>query len=56
MIELDFLQFHEHQYDENGYELYVIKNGLGNILYVGISTTNVWERWFGWGGYMTWDG
>lgn len=27
-----------------------------DILYVGISTNDVWERWFGWGGHMTWDG
>ena len=38
MIELEFIQFHEQQYPENGYELYVLKNGLGDILYVGIST------------------
>ena len=56
MIELEFIQFHEQQYPENGYELYVLKNGLGDILYVGISTRSIWERWFGWGGHITWDG
>ncbi len=56
MIELDFLQFHEQQYREKRYELYVRKNGLGDILYIGISKSNIWERWFGWGGHMTWDG
>ena len=56
MIELTFLEFHEQQYTENQFCLYVIKNGLGDILYIGISTNNVWERWFGWGGHMTWDG
>lgn len=59
MIELEFMQFHEQQYQEEreeGYELYILKNGLGDILYVGISSSNVWERWFGWGGHMTWDG
>ncbi len=56
MIELEFIQFHKQQYRNNRYELYVIKNGLGDILYIGISSRDIWERWFGWGGHMTWDG
>ena len=36
--------------------MYVVKNGNGEILYIGISTNNIWERWFGWGGHMVWDG
>jgi hypothetical protein len=56
MIELEFEQFHDHDYAENRYELYVVRNGLGDVLYVGISMNNVWERWFGWGGHMMWDG
>ncbi len=23
---------------------------------MGISANDIWERWFGWGGHMTWDG
>jgi|GEM_PF-1652919 len=56
MIELAFCDFHDRQYEENLFCLYVIKNGLGDVLYVGISTANIWERWFGWGGHMLWDG
>jgi hypothetical protein len=56
MIELDFIQFHEQKYRENRFELYVLKNELGDILYIGISKRDIWERWFGWGGHMTWDG
>ena len=56
MIELNFIQFHEQQYLEKRYELYILKNGLGDILYIGISTKNIWERWFSWGGHLTWDG
>lgn len=55
MIELNFIQFHEQQYHEDGYELYVLINGLGNVLYIGISSVDIWERWFGWGGHMMWD-
>lgn len=56
MIELDFQQFHDQQYREKRYELYILKNGLGDILYIGISKNDIWQRWFGWGGHMTWDG
>ena len=56
MIELDFQQFHDQKYREQRYELYMLKNGLGDILYIGISKNDVWQRWFGWGGHMTWDG
>ena len=53
MIELRFEEFHEQDYEDRGYCLYVMKNGLGTVLYVGISTVSVWYRWFGWGGHMT---
>ena len=56
MIELDFQQFHDQKYREKRYELYILKNGLGDILYIGISKNDIWQRWFGWGGHMTWDG
>ena len=56
MIELAFQQFHDQQYREQRYELYMLKNGLGDILYIGISKNDIWERWFGWGGHMMWDG
>lgn len=56
MVEISFLEFHEQRYPPGLYCLYVMKNGTGDVLYVGISTTNVWERWFAWGGHMIWDG
>jgi len=56
MIELSFREFHDYKYRERGYELYVMKNRLGDILYIGISTIDVWGRWFAWGGHMMWDG
>ena len=56
MIELSFIDFYEQNYDYQDYCLYVLKNGLGDILYIGISKNDVWQRWFGWGGHMTWDG
>ena len=55
MIEISFYDFHEQNYEENHYVLYVMKNGLGDVLYGGISTVDVWDRWFGWGGHMLWD-
>jgi hypothetical protein len=56
MIELTFQEFHEHHYEEDGFRLYVIKNRHGGVLYIGISTNNIWERWFDFGGHMVWDG
>ena len=56
MIELTFLSFHEQQYQEQQFCLYVVRNASEDVLYVGISLNDIWERWFGWGGHMTWDG
>ena len=33
-----------------------MKNGLGDVLYVGISTVDVWSRWFSSVGHMPWSG
>ncbi|HJS18003.1 MAG TPA: hypothetical protein VJ785_04600 [Anaerolineales bacterium] len=54
MIELDFEDFHDQKYEETGYALYVMKNGLGDVLYVGVSTRSIWDRWFGWNGHLLW--
>ncbi len=55
MLEIDFVKFHDQDYVEEGYELYVMKNGSGDILYVGITTQSIWQRWFGWNGHMVWE-
>jgi len=56
MIEINFKDFYEYRYREDGfYELYVIKNAFEEILYVGISNQNIWNRWFGWNGHITGD-
>ncbi len=54
MIEIDFERFRHQDYREAGYRLYMMKNGLGNVLYVGISHQSIWNRWFDWGGHITW--
>ncbi len=56
MIELSFWNFHEQNYEDKNYCLYSVKNGFGGVLYVGISMVDVWMRWFGRGGHITWDG
>jgi hypothetical protein len=56
MIELTFEDFHEGNFLEEGFVLYVLKNGLDDVLYVGISKKNIWSRWFAFGGHMIWDG
>ena len=54
MIEIDFEVFHNQNYVEEGYDLYVMKNGPGDVLYVGISHQSIWERWFGGNGHILW--
>jgi hypothetical protein len=56
MIELSFKDFYDQSFEGQGYCLYVMKNGLGDVLYVGISTADVWWRWFGGTGHIPWSG
>lgn len=56
MIELAFSQFYAQEYSDQNYQLYIVYNDHNEVLYVGISTKNIWERWFGYGGHMVWDG
>ena len=56
MITMTFSQFTDPENfpDEKGLELYVLREKQ-NILYIGISQRNVWNRWFGNRGRM-WKG
>jgi hypothetical protein len=56
MIEITFEDFHESNFQGEGFRLYVLKNGLDDALYVGISRSNIWNRWFAFGGHLIWDG
>ncbi len=55
MIEITFRDFYEHKYSDDGFELYVMKNALDDVLYVGISRNDVWNRWFAWNGHIARD-
>jgi hypothetical protein len=55
MVEIDFETFHNQDFVEEGYDLYVMKNGFGDTLYVGISKQSIWTRWFGWNGHILWS-
>jgi hypothetical protein len=48
MIEIPFGQFMDGKFEDGGkgYELYIVKR-YNEILYVGISRANIWNRWFG---------
>jgi hypothetical protein len=54
VIEIDFASFYGQEYADEGYDLYVMKNGIGSVLYIGISRRSIWERWFGFGGHILW--
>jgi hypothetical protein len=56
VIEIDFECFHNGEYQDDGYELYTIKNDSGDLLYIGISQRGICERWFGFGGHILWSG
>ena len=56
MLEIDFERFHNQEYRKKGFTLYVMKNGAGDTLYVGISSRGIWDRWFGWNGHIVWEG
>lgn len=58
MITLTFAEFHKGDYDDKDecHDLYIIKRDT-ETLYVGISTRDVWNRWFGqWGGHIRRNG
>ncbi|MBI3170265.1 MAG: hypothetical protein HYZ22_17410 [Chloroflexi bacterium] len=53
MIEITFKEFYELNYQEDAFhDLYVMKNGNDEVLYVGISSQKIWDRWFGWNGHI----
>jgi hypothetical protein len=53
MFEITFKDFYELGYEEDAWhELYVVKNGLDEVLYVGITSQKIWDRWFGWNGHI----
>ena len=53
MIEITFNEFYLRTYpQEEFHELYIVKNSLGEVLYVGISNQDIWYRWFGWNGHI----
>jgi len=53
VIEITFKEFYLRTYpQEEFHELYLMKNELGEVLYVGISSQDIWDRWFGWNGHI----
>ena len=47
MISLTFEQFQNGDYEDNAnHELYIVKDNK-SVLYVGISSRGIWNRWFG---------
>ena|SRR5215217_326163 len=46
---LTFSQFYAGDYEDIGYELYFLKDIEGRAMYIGISRSSIWHRWFGGG-------
>jgi len=41
-----FSEFYKGNFDDNGYELYLLKDIDGIVMYIGIARDSVWHRWF----------
>ena len=51
MVTMTFREFMKGDYEEpllitDSFKLYVLSDSSDNCLYVGISTANIWNRWF----------
>jgi hypothetical protein len=46
MISVNFRDFLNQNYIDDAYVLYLARNSEDEILYVGMTTENVWDRWF----------
>lgn len=49
MIAMTFSEFYRGDYEDQGYELYTIKDSNEKVMYIGISRDSIWHRWFGGG-------
>ena len=49
MIAIKFSKFYSGDYDDDGFELYVIKDSDRKVMYIGVSRDSIWLRWFGGG-------
>ena len=53
-IELTFERFMSQDYDDSAddiYTIYIVENGK-DVLYVGMTKRNIFDRWFGFSGHM----
>lgn len=46
MIAIKFSEFYKGDYEDHGYELYIIKDSDEKAMYIGISRDSIWHRWF----------
>jgi integrase len=49
MKSLSFSDFFSGGFDDDGFELYLLKDTNQKVLYIGISRDSIWHRWFGGG-------
>jgi hypothetical protein len=47
MIELSMKEFYKDEFKADNYCLYMVRNGESDLLYIGISSDSIWNRWFG---------
>lgn len=49
MRALTFSEFYKGDFEDIGYELYVLRDSDNKAMYIGISRNSIWHRWFGGG-------
>lgn len=49
MRTLTFSEFYKGDFEDIGYELYVLRDSDNKAMYIGISRNSIWHRWFGGG-------
>jgi hypothetical protein len=46
MLTLLFSDFYKGDYDDPGFELYLLRDSEGTVMYIGIAKDSIWHRWF----------
>jgi hypothetical protein len=46
MLTMFFSDFYIGEYEDLGYELYLLRDSDGAVMYIGIAKDSIWHRWF----------
>lgn len=46
MLTMLFSDFYKGDYEDLGFELYLLRDSEGTVMYIGIAKDSIWHRWF----------